>query len=165
MKHIRFSFLLFFLLYTHNASSMQIDIEDVEQFRYQNFDEWFAGQNSRIQFLFELTSLQLFDEWFYANSYQDRILRKKSYEKIAEELIRLEDFEKIYLTLPVNYFSKVILNKVYYRQYRKFLDNIDCTEMRQVFLTTLHNSGINISLFVDNYTYQLLLEVMKELSD
>ena len=161
MKHIRFFFLLLFSVYIHNASSMPIDIEDVEQVGYQNLNEFFDDQNPMTQFLFKLISSTCFDDWFYGNNFQDRILRKKDYENIAEGLICLENFEEIYQTLPGNYFSKVILEKVYYRKYQKFIDN---TEIK-LDLSDGMISIVGRGLFIDNYAVELVLEVYSELID
>ena len=183
MKHIRFFFLLLFLVYTHNASSMQIDIEDVEQVRYQNFDEFF-----NIQVL-NMIYLPCFDDWFYSSSIQDRISLKKDYEELARNFIRLENFEEIYLTLPSNYFSKVILNKVYYIKHQRFLDNINYPKTELEDLLSCYDFNINhldldygaISIVgrniifdhymehrdadLDNYVVELILEIVAKLRD
>ncbi len=157
MKHLRFFFLLLFSVHIHNASSMQIDVEDVEQVRDQDLDI----QNYRNEFLLKLTCLPCFDDWFYGNSVQDRIVFKKYYEEIAEELINSGDFEEKYNTLPDNYFSKVILNKVYYRQHQEF---IDCPEI-ELDLSDGVVSTVVEDIFIDDYAAELVLEVLAELRD
>ena len=172
MKHLRFFFLLLFLVNVHDVFSMQIDAEDIEQVRYQNYDEFF-----NIQVL-NMIYLPGFDEWFYSSSIQDRISLKKDYEEFAKNFIRLENFEEIYQTLPNNYFSKVILNKVYYIKHQRFLDNINYTKTKLEDLLFSHDLYINhfdlgyraISIVgrnvvADNYTVELILEIVAKLRD